>query len=196
MLAQHRLRHEIYVDERGWEALRSPDRLERDQFDNNEAAYVLAIDKGRVLGGSRFSPTTSPHLLSEIFPHMADVKGVPRAPDIAEWTRFYASRSERASWQNGGTIGQILCGGIEYLLSNGFTAFTFLFEAWFLGRIHDMGWRVRPLGLPSVIENGWWLAAQVDVDEEALHRTRRFCGVAGPVLLQEGIARHTERRIA
>jgi len=187
MRDQFRVRHEIYVEERKWEALRAPDRLERDQFDTDDAAYILALDNGRVVGGSRFSPTDKPHLLGEIFPHLADVRGVPRGPDIAEWTRFYAVRDRRATWQGGGTVGQILCGGIEYLLSEGFSAFTFIFEAWFLGRIHDMGWKLSPLGLPAVIENGWWLAAQVPIDQQTLQSTRKFCGVSGSVLAREGV---------
>lgn len=188
LFEQFRVRHDIYVDERKWEALRSPDRLERDQFDNDDAAYLLAVENERVVGGSRFSPTDKPHLLSEVFPHMAEVRGVPRAPDVVEWTRLYAIKEKRASWQDGGTIGQLLCSGIEYCLTAGYSAFTFIFEAWFLGRIHDTGWKVIPLGLPAVIENGWWLAAQVPVDNEVLQSTRRYCGVQGSVLLRRGIA--------
>jgi len=51
LLAHFRLRHEIYVVERKWKELQRPDRSERDQFDNQDATYVLAIDKGEVVGG-------------------------------------------------------------------------------------------------------------------------------------------------
>lgn len=189
-----RLRHDVYVDERGWENLRSSDRLERDQFDNDDASYLLAIDNGRVLGGSRFVPTDKPHLLSEVFPHTASVRGVPQAPDIAEWTRFFAKADVRETWKNGGTVAQILCGTIEHLLDEDYSAFTFLFECWFLGRINDMGWGVMPLGLPERIENGWWMAAKVPIDQEVLAATREFCGVSGPVLTNGTADQATSRR--
>lgn len=185
---QFRIRHEIYVEERGWEALRSMDRLERDPFDTDDAAYLLAIENDRVIGGSRFTPTTKPHLLSEVFPHLADVRGIPRAPDIVEWTRMYAIKEKRASWQNNGAVGQIMSGAIEYCLTEGISAFTFIFEVWHLARMHESGWKVSPLGLPTIIENSWWLAALVKIDDEVLQGTRRFCGVPGPVLVRKGIA--------
>jgi len=191
---QFRIRHDIYVDERGWEALRSPDRLEQDQFDNDDAAYILAIENDRVVGGSRFSPTTKPHLLSEVFPHLAEVRGLPRAPDIVEWTRLYAVKDHRASWRQNGTIAQLLCGGIEWCLSEDITAFTFLFEMWHLPRIHETGWKVRPLGMPALIENDWWLAAEVQVDDQMLHSTRQFCGVPASVLVRNGIAESGRQR--
>jgi len=182
-LDQHfRMRHDIYVDERHWENLRSPDRYERDQFDNDDASYLLAINDGHVVGGSRFVPTDKPHLLSEIFPHTANVRGVPQASDIAEWTRFFAAAPLRETWRNGGTVAQIVCGTVEYLLDEGYSAFTFLIECWFLGRITDMGWRLMPLGLPEMIEGSWWIAAKVPIDADALASTRRFCGISGSVL--------------
>jgi acyl-homoserine lactone synthase len=185
---QHRVRHDIYVDERGWEALRSKDCLERDQFDNDDAVYLLAIENDRVVGGSRFSPTTQPHLLSEVFPHLAEVRGLPRAPDIVEWTRLFAVKEHRASWRSNGTIGQLLCGGLEWCVGDNISAFTLLFEMWHLPKIHDTGWLVTPLGLPALIENDWWLAAKVQVDDQTLRSTRHYCDVPGPVLVRNGIS--------
>lgn len=191
---QHRVRHDIYVDERGWEALRSRDRLERDQFDNDDAVYLLAIENDRVVGGSRFSPTTKPHMLGEVFPHLAEIGGVPRAPDIVEWTRLFAIKGRRASWRGNGTIGQLLCSGIEWCLSEEISAFTFLFEMWHLPKIHDTGWKVIPLGLQTLIENDWWLAAKVPVDERMLRATRQFCEVPESVLVRKGITEPDHRR--
>src|ERR1041384_1478666 len=78
LLAHFRLRHEIYVVERNWKDLARADGLERDQFDDVDATYILAIDDGQVIGGSRLVPTTRPHLLSEVFPYLASVRGPSR----------------------------------------------------------------------------------------------------------------------
>lgn len=196
MQDQFRVRHEIYVEERGWDALRRPDRLEHDAFDTDDAAYLLAIENDRVVGGSRFTPTTKPHLLSEVFPHMAEVKGIPRAPDIMEWTRMYVIKEARGTMQGNGTLGQLWSGAIEYCLTEGLSAFTFIFEVWHFTRMHECRWKLRPLGLPAIIENNMWLAALVEIDEEVLHGTRRFCGVPGPVLVRHGIAARDRIRLA
>jgi acyl-homoserine lactone synthase len=81
-LEQHfRLRHEIYVGERGWHDLARRDGREVDAFDNDDAVYLLGIlpDKG-VVAGSRLVPSLKPHLMSEVFPQLAE-DGVPRASD-------------------------------------------------------------------------------------------------------------------
>jgi hypothetical protein len=48
-----RLRHDIFVEERGWKDLHRPDGLEIDRYDNEHAVYLLAIDRERVVGGQR-----------------------------------------------------------------------------------------------------------------------------------------------
>src|SRR5262249_53433612 len=80
-------------------------------------------------------------------------------------------------------------GAIEYCLTEDLSGFTFIFEVWHLARMHESGWKVTPLGLPALIENSWWLAAFVKVDDEVLQGTRRFCGVAGSILVRNGLIR-------
>src|SRR5215472_17064512 len=95
LLANFRLRHEIYVEERNWYDLARADGLERDQFENEDGTYILAIDSGQVIGRSRLVPTTRPHLLSEVFPYLASVRGLPIGVDIYEWTRMFVIKSRR-----------------------------------------------------------------------------------------------------
>jgi len=93
----YRLRHRIYIQELKWRGLPPrDDGRELDQFDTAEAVHLLYLEGDRVLGGTRLVPTTEPHLLSEVFAHFASIRGVPRQPDIAEWTRFYVAPERRA----------------------------------------------------------------------------------------------------
>ena len=55
LLTHFRLRHEVYVAERNWKELERADGLERDQFDNQDATYILAIDKGEIVSVVRGS---------------------------------------------------------------------------------------------------------------------------------------------
>lgn len=188
MLEHFRIRHDIYVGERKWKAIERADGLERDQFDDDDSIYVLAVEDEHVVGGSRLRPTLKPHLLGEVFPHLAQVHGVPRGADIYEWTRLFILKERRGGWGNAALPGQIVCGGLEYCLDEGINAFTLILEMWWVPRFHEMGWRITPLGLPAIVENEWWVAAMVTVNPQMLESTRRYCGLPSrPILTRRGL---------
>jgi acyl-homoserine lactone synthase len=192
LLAHHRLRHEIYVVERKWENLARPDYLERDEFDGEAASYILAIDDERVVGGSRLIPTTEPHLLSEVFPYLAAVRGLPRGREIYEWTRMFVIKERREGRNMGRTAGTVICGVLEHCLDLGVTDLTALVEMWWLPRFHDMGWKLRPLGLPELISGEWSVAVQMPIDSRTLESTRTFHNITGSVL---AVSRSTETHV-
>jgi acyl-homoserine lactone synthase len=180
LLTHFRLRHEVYVVERNWKELERADGLERDQFDNQDATYILAIDKGETVGGSRLVPTTHPHLLSEVFPHLASVRGLPRAADAYEWTRMFVIRSRREGRTMGGqTRGMVICGVLEHCLDNGIACLTALVEMFWLPLFHAMGWKLIPLGLPELISGEWSVAVKMPIDKTTLESTRAFHGITG-----------------
>jgi len=81
-----RLRHSIFVDERGWEVLRRADGREIDQFDDEDAVHELALHDGAVVGYHRMRPTTRPHLLGDVHLHICE-RAYPRSPLVWEWKR-------------------------------------------------------------------------------------------------------------
>jgi acyl-homoserine lactone synthase len=182
LLAHFRLRHEIYVMERNWTDLARADGLERDQFDDEHATYILAIDDGQVIGGSRLVPTIRPHLLSEVFPYLASVRGLPIGTDIYEWTRMFVVKSRREGRTMGGvTRGMVICGVLKYCLDNGITSLTAVIEMFWLPLFHAMGWILMPLGLPELINGEWSIAVKMTINEDTLSSTRKFHGIAGRV---------------
>lgn len=176
-----RIRHDIYVGERRWMQLARPDDLERDQFDNDDATYLLAIDRGQVVGGSRLVPTLKPHLMSDVFPHLV-AGDLPRAADIVEWTRVHVVRSRREGRNRGMVAGLVYCGVVEHCLQSGVSALVALVEMWWLPYFHEMGWTVRPLGLPELIEGEWSIAVLLPVSESVRDSTRAFFGIDRPAL--------------
>ena len=197
MLEHHRIRYDIYVRENKWKNLKVENGRESDQFDNDDAIYILAIEDGQVVGGSRFVSTTKPHLLSDVFPMLADVRGVPRSPDIFEWTRLFAVSDQRdRRGETGNITGQVLCGGLEFLLGEEATAFTIVTEAYWLARTHRWGWTLSPLGMPALIDGQWLVASIVTVDQESLQATRRHHGIEGSVIVRQGITCPAVRRVA
>lgn len=177
----YKIRHRIYVDERGWTALEKPDRREIDQFDNDDAVYLLAIERGEVVGGTRLVPTLCPHLMADVFPFLANVRGIQRSPDIVEWTRIFVVPEHRG--RNSKVLYTVLAGMFEYCLRNEIAAITVVMETWWLPRFLELGWDVKPLGLPALIDGMNCVGTIITVDETAYERTLAFKGLNAPVLV-------------
>jgi acyl-homoserine lactone synthase len=178
-----RTRYEIFVGERGWKALERPDGRDIDEYDRPETTYLLAVDQGKVVGGQRLFPTTRPHMLSEVFPHLAAVKGVPVSTDTFEWTRYFVVKERRS----GRTDCRLLAAVQEYALGMGISQLTAVIETWWLPRFQEAKFKVHPLGLPALVEGAWSVAVRIDVSVETLSHVKKFAGIKGSVLHGEGM---------
>jgi acyl-homoserine lactone synthase len=175
------LRHEVFVGERGWARLRRSDGREVDMYDDEHAIYLLAIDQDRVVGGQRLYPTVLPHMMSETFAHMVE-RSLPQAPYIFEWTRYFVTRERRT----GRTDCRLLAAIQQFCLEEGITEVTAVVEMWWLPRWQQVGFKVRPLGLPTMIEGQPCIAAAIQISEDSLHHVRRLGGLRGPCLVRDG----------
>ena len=175
-----RLRHEIFVKERGWLDLKRPDGREMDSYDNGNAIYLLAIDNDRVVGGQRLYPTLLPHMISEVFAHVAE-RGIPRASHIFEWTRYLVVKERRM----GRTDCRLLAAVQQFCLEEGITEVTAVVEMWWLPRWQQAGFKVRPLGLPTVIEGQPCIAASIQISQGSLDHVRRLAGLRGSCLVRD-----------
>ena len=179
-------RYDIYIKRRKWSGLKPIDNLEKDQYDNDDATYLLALDEeDAVLAGLRLLPTTGPHLFSDMFPQLAGTHGVPRGEHIMELTRYYvapvAARKQLRWW----LMGVIGIGMFEYCLENGIRQVSSVIDTFLLPPMLEAGWRVRPLGLPQSYGQGMAIGILIDITEEAIESTREVRGVYGPVLRAE-----------
>ena len=171
-LEQHfRIRHDIYVAERGWENLRRDDLREVDQFDTVDTVYLLAIDRGLVIGGSRLNPTIKPHLISDVFPHLVS-EGIRRGVDIFEWTRVFVIKEFREEHAYSRVGSEIMCAIIEYCIAKNINMITALVDAWWVPRFLDCGWNPEPLGLPSMVDGSPVVVLALYPSEHALKTTR------------------------
>lgn len=181
-----RLRHEIYVKERNWLDLDRGNGLEKDQFDGPDATYLLALDESRVSGCVRLLPTTGPHLLGDVFPHLCEAQPVPRSEDVFEITRLCAHRDYRQPGQ-GGVLDRLVCGLFEHALALGLRHLTMVTDAFLVAKALQFGWKLRPLGLPTPYREGTCIAGLVTVDHGTLEGFYRTAGITGPVLNYVGI---------
>jgi len=185
----HRIRHKIYVEELQWRGLTPrTDGREYDQFDLPETVYLLGIEDRHVVGGLRLIPTTGPHLIADVFSRFAVERGVPRRPDIAEWTRIFVV-PERREEHSGSKIGStVIASMIDYGLQEGLSGISVCMNTFWLPKFLKYGWRVRPLGLPDVHDGEWLIAVLIDVTQEALVGIRSACALEQrSVLVRRGL---------
>lgn len=181
ILEEHfRIRHDIFVEERRWETLRKPDKREVDHFDNEDTIYLLALEGRRVIGGHRLYPTTKPSMMSEIFPHLADVRGYPSDPLIWEWSRYFIVRDRR----DGNLNLQLMAAVQEFCLAEGIAKISAIMETWWLPRFQEAGFVVAPLGLPALVENAWTMAALIDVSRDTLRAINERTGLSSVIQRQ------------
>lgn len=175
----HKVRHDVFVGERGWKAIERPDGRDVDAYDNEHAIYLLAVDGSKLVGGQRLYPTTRAHMLSEVFPHLVQVRrGLPTGRDVYEWTRYFVVRERRT----GRTDCRLLAAMQQYCLDEGISSVTAVAETWWLPRVHMIGFKTKPLGVPQMIEGQPTIAVEVPISSDSLASVRSHAGLRGTAL--------------
>lgn len=87
-------RKQVFVDLLRWDLPVLDGRFELDEFDDDQAHYIIIADRdGNHLGSARLLPTTRPHILGGLFPELC-AGPVPAGPDVFEITRFCLGRNQ------------------------------------------------------------------------------------------------------
>jgi acyl-homoserine lactone synthase len=173
-----RLRHEIFVKERGWKDFDRDGVYEKDQYDNDDATYLISVDeRENVVGSFRLYPTVLPHMLSEQFPAMIDGAVLQRI-DILELTRLAICRSQRGTR----TYFELFLALQEYCLEQGISGATTLVRTHRIPVVQKAGMNIVPLGLSREIGGEMCTAALLEVSEDVLQRMRKIADVSGTVM--------------
>lgn len=179
----YRFRHRFFVDHLGWEALRKPDGLEIDQFDDEHCVHVVGVEGERVISYTRLLPTIRPHLLSHVYPEL--LQGMPSrtGPTIWEWTRCAVDPSKREgrTGADPATAG-IFLAVAEACLHLGISALLVQTHPLLLTRIIELGWKARPMALPFDYDGKPVVPIYAEVDETTLATSRAVFGIRMPVL--------------
>jgi acyl-homoserine lactone synthase len=95
------LRHEIFIKERGWNLPVSQTDREIDEYDVDEAVYLIDLtEDGSLQGTVRLTPSLSCSLLADCFPHLVEC-GVPaRSPLVYEAMRYIFLPLSRRAQEN------------------------------------------------------------------------------------------------
>lgn len=175
-------RKEVFVDLLGWDVPIVEGRYEFDQFDDEDATYILVPDPaGGHAGSARLLPTVRPHILDSLFPQLCDLP-VPRGPDILEITRFCLSRHQ-VSQARLETRNILVSGLVDYALENGVRSYTGVAELGWLQQILSFGWDCRPLGLPTPVDGRLLGALRIEIGPDTPDRLAAN-GIYRPAPLQ------------
>ena len=177
-------RHRIYVEEKRWMPA-SADERERDQFDDDDATYLLAFRDGDFVAGSRLRPFSAPTLLAHVFPNLVGVRGMPRSATDAEWTRMFVVPTARDRNRQS-VAGAMCCAVMEFCLDAGIHRLGGIQETYWLPRWSDFGWRVELLGLPQDVDGTPCVAAMFAVEPDALAQACRTVGVDRGQIVHQG----------
>ncbi|MGX5843638.1 acyl-homoserine-lactone synthase [Mesorhizobium sp. ArgA1] len=167
-----RLRHKVFVEEKGWTDLHREDSREIDRFDDEHAVHMLFISESRVVGYQRLLPSTRPHLLSNVLSDLCEGTR-PVGENIWEWTRYCVEPEHRERGRMLSPVANALLSGIvEWGLNGGVDTIIIEMNPLWLLRLVQLHFRVTPLGLPRMIGGEETVAVTATFDERTLQRLR------------------------
>lgn len=192
-----RLRHRVFVEEKGWADLARTDGRERDQFDHEDAVHICVMRGHRVAAYLRLLPTTRGHLLSDVLPELCRFRDVPRGDDTMEWTRHCVDPDFRGStFAMGEVERELVLGLVEWALANGIEHLTAEGHPIWVSRLLRLGFAVEPLCLPTPIAGEMALGLYITVSDRTLDTTRRLASVDRPAVPAASVARPVGERPA
>lgn len=187
-----RLRHEVFVEEKGWHDLARPDKREIDQFDDENAVHMVCKRDGKVVGYQRMLPTTKPHLLSTVLSDLCEGER-PAGANIWEWTRYCVAKPHRERGRKLSPVAnELLSGIIEWGMIAGVNHIIIEMEPIWLLRLVQLNFMVTPLGIPRQIDGEDVVAVVAHFDRRTLKMLRAMRGDDSAVLARPYIARPLE----
>jgi acyl-homoserine lactone synthase len=187
-----RLRHQVFVEEKGWKGLRRDDGRDVDQFDTPATVHHLAIVEGEVAGYQRFNATTGPHLLADVHSELCDGPS-PRGAHIWEWSRYCVSRKFKREGAFCDVASTLLIAALEWGQPLGIRTFVLEFHPVWITRFLELGFDVKPLGLPKDYDGEATLAVRLGYGENTYRQMRELRGIQGPGL---NVNRSANQRVA
>ncbi|AMK19601.1 MULTISPECIES: acyl-homoserine-lactone synthase [Sphingobium] len=164
-------RKRLFVDLFGWDVPVVEGRFEIDQFDTAHTVYLIAADAdGAHEASLRLMPSTRPHMLGELFPHLCP-GGVPTGPTTWESTRLCLPQrhgaQRRRELRNG-----LISTMVDFALARGIERLTGVLPDAFRKEVLAMGWAAEPLGPAVRVESGLVGAFAAHVRDDTPDRLR------------------------
>jgi acyl-homoserine lactone synthase len=173
-------RKRLFVDLFGWDVPVVDGQYEIDQFDNADTVYVIvADDDGGHVASIRLFPSTRPHMLGTLFPHLCPF-GVP--VDDATWESTRLCLPQRHGAGRRRELRNMLFSAmVDVALDRGIERYTGVVPDPFRKEVLSLGWQAEPLGPAVRIAGGPIGAFLIHVQPDTPQRLS-WTGVYSPVL--------------
>lgn len=187
LMQMHHDRKRVFIDKLGW-SLPSPESwLEVDDFDNDQAVYLLVRSPtgDRHEASLRLLPTTARHMLGSLFRELC-VGPVPVGDDCWEISRLVTSPPDVAGSSVLKVHRLLALGLVEFALMNSIRHYTLVTEPHRVPALLSIGWHVTPLGLPAESMGQQLQALRIQVGAETYQHLLRRLGISHGVLRSVG----------
>jgi acyl-homoserine lactone synthase len=154
-------RYELFVEGRGWRALARPDRLDIDQYDDDQTTYFIKQIGGAIVGGARLRPTLLRHMLKDVFGDLCEGGGPPVGRKVYECSRTFVARRHP---ERRAIFAEVLLAVSEYCLENNVDTLTGVLETWWLNSYLALGLAATPLGMPHDVDGMSLLGVSFNID--------------------------------
>jgi acyl-homoserine lactone synthase len=178
-------RRKSFVEGNGWDDLMVFEGAEVDDFDDERAVYLMALDdEGRLQGAVRFRPTDDKSILFDKFPQLiAPEYAALKGPATWEGTRVFTTEAFRKSREPGqrGFYGLALAGR-EVALDHGARHAVGMMDIRMLDKMTaSAATEIKLLGLPC--EYGYGVMVGTCVEVSAASNERTLESLAEPMRL-------------
>ncbi|MEQ1818927.1 MAG: acyl-homoserine-lactone synthase [Terricaulis sp.] len=190
LMEMHRQRKQLFIDRMQWR-LNESMGLEIDEFDSEEATYLIDVDpSGAVRQSARLLPTLAPHLMSEVFAELCD-GGPPRSAHVWEASRFCPAPDTPKGGPRRDLLARMIAGILETSILFGVQKVSFVAGAALAPLAAQAGWNVRALGAKQRVGRERLTAMLADVTSDGLAAVRQRARLSGPVtrFADAGLAR-------
>ncbi|ACT59511.1 acyl-homoserine-lactone synthase [Hirschia baltica] len=184
-----RMRHEYFVQAKGWDALQSINGKETDEFDDGDVVYLINLDfDGRVASAYRLNSSTGPNLLADKLSNFVDGE-LPKREEVWDLTRWIMATRYRRSKDFSKAIQiarETIIGVHEFAVSRGISHLTTVCDPSFVERMARVDMHYSPLGPPVEFDEGKGIAQALllETGPTALARARAATGITQKQLFE------------
>jgi acyl-homoserine lactone synthase len=150
-----RLRHQIFIKELGWNLPKANSDYEIDEYDVEDAIYLLDITENDVLQGTvRLTPSLSCSLVADYFPHLIECGLPARSPLVYEATRYIFLPLSKSAEENRAAKARLLAGMVEWCQANKISHIQCVVDMKAFPSWVELVPQTMPLGLPHPYGGG------------------------------------------
>lgn len=169
----HRLRAAVFGERLEWD-VSIADAGERDEYDDLDPTYILAVTDGqKVVGCARLLPALGPTMLEQTFPQLLESGSLNASAQMIESSRFCVDTSLPAGRRGGqlhlATL-TMFAGIIEWSMANGYDEIVTATDLRFERILNRAGWPMKRLGDPVAIGNTVAVAGSLSANETSYER--------------------------